>query len=149
MANCSCRQETEFEYVKALNGTGAWPFDPVWPKASVEEILSRLDRFSYQPPSSACRKCRQNYESIVKDAVEMTRIHFDGLCLDCMERSMPRDKDQDEEYLNDNAPTPDDWSRRCRIRHGEPTWYFSYMGRKEYRDVLFKTLYGRYPSRMR
>lgn len=68
-AACNCSR-TDLGYIKALYETLAWPFDPVWPKESVTEILSRLDGFSYQPLSSACRDCRQNYESIVKDAVK-------------------------------------------------------------------------------
>lgn len=26
----------------------------------------------------------------------------------------------------------------CRIKHGQPTWYFSFMGRKEKMDIFQK-----------
>ncbi|CAF9909271.1 MAG: hypothetical protein HETSPECPRED_008905 [Heterodermia speciosa] len=148
-AKCSCKVDTQYGYIHALEGTGGWPFHHLWPRASVTDILNRLSRFSYQAAPNACKRCRKNYEAIVESAVRTARCDFDGLCLDCMERSKPRPETDAEDYLKDNMPTVDDWSRPCRVQHGEPTWYHSFMGQREYRNVLLKNLRGRYPSRMR
>ncbi|KAL8796888.1 MAG: hypothetical protein Q9195_000971 [Heterodermia aff. obscurata] len=145
-AHCSCKEKTLFGYIKALHGTGAWPFDPVWPKECVDDILSKLNRFSYQPAAHACTSCRQNYEAIVKKAAQEAQYYFDGLCLDCMKRSKSGPESDEEDYLNDNMPTPDDWSQPCEVRHGEPTWYYSFMGRREHRDAILKHLRGRHPK---
>jgi hypothetical protein len=38
------------------------------------------------------------------------------------------DSDSDYNYYHQSRPRYDEG---CRVTHGEPTWYFSYMGRKE------------------
>lgn len=30
------------------------------------------------------------------------------------------------------------YDRACRVKHGQPTWYFSFMGRKEKMDLFHK-----------
>jgi len=65
--------------------------------------------------------------------VEETRVKllsdFHGLCLDCMELSRSKiNENVDEDYwLHDEHRS---WDRGCRISHGQPTWYFSFMGRR-------------------
>ncbi|TGO30922.1 hypothetical protein BPAE_0002g00120 [Botrytis paeoniae] len=73
------------------------------------------------------------------------QFEFHGLCLDCVDASKvttrtngnPRRANEDEDGLgmstSDQAYWEHDrkgeWSLNCRIDHGQPTWYFSFMGR--------------------
>ena len=135
-ASCKCKEKTMFGFIEALDGTGVWPLDEVWHKKPVEEILDSLDAFSYDPAAKHCRSCRKNYNFTVKSAVNMTRKYFDGLCLDCMDRSKPKTRDEDSDYWQHNKLRPGEWDHNCRVNHGQPTWYFSFMGRKARRDYL-------------
>lgn len=138
-ATCNCKERTTFQYIKALHDTGVWPFDPIWPKKSTCDILVELESFSYTPPGSACRRyCQRNYEGTVRAAISYVRSYFDGLCLDCMDKSKPKTADFDSDYWHHNELDDDEWDRGCRARHGEPTWYFSFMGRKEDREAYCK-----------
>jgi hypothetical protein len=79
----------------------------------------------------------------VNDAVEKVRKYIGGLCLDCMNNSKDSPykhtyykcvrsglgSDEDDAYWNHN--TRKDWSMGCRVKHDEPTWYFSFMGRRQ------------------
>lgn len=52
---------------------------------------------------------------------------FKGLCLDCLTKTKFESEDDDywkhcRNFVFDNG---------CTVRHGQPTWYFSYMGRPE------------------
>lgn len=35
-----------------------------------------------------------------------------------------------------------EWDEKCRIIHGQPTWYFSFMGRREKMDLFWKKKKG-------
>lgn len=39
-------------------------------------------------------------------------------------------EDMDGDYWVHAKPNVH-WDHKCRIKHGEPTWYYSFMGRKE------------------
>ncbi len=100
-------------------------------------ILSRLSRFTYQLPASACSSCRLDYERIVQDGKVKTEKYFEGLCLDCMDASKADDEDRD--YWSHGTPKEHEFVYGCRAkRHSQPTWYFSYMGRKHRRDKLYR-----------
>lgn len=45
-----------------------------------------------------------------------------------MKKSKFGDKDADY-WRHDKGDMT--WDARCRIDHGQPTWYFSFMGRRE------------------
>ncbi|KAF3014571.1 hypothetical protein E8E15_003153 [Penicillium rubens] len=51
--------------------------------------------------------------------------YFDGLCLDCMKNH----PNENSEYWA--LGTRRVYDSTCRISHGEPTWYFSFMGRRD------------------
>jgi hypothetical protein len=38
--------------------------------------------------------------------------------------------DTDKDYWN-HARTDVKWNAHCRISHGQPTWYYSFMGRRD------------------
>lgn len=60
--------------------------------------------------------------------------YFDGLCLDCMDRSKAKAQTHDTGYWLYDDMQWGEWSRHCRSNHGQPTWYFSFLGRREDRD---------------
>ena len=107
-------------------------------KKPVREILGDLDDFSYKAPKSACSTCRQNYPKLVGDVVSSVEFYFDGLCLDCLDRSKAKTGDIDMDYWCHHTPRIDEWCNGCRFPHKQPTWYFSFNGRKEERDRLVK-----------
>jgi len=45
-----------------------------------------------------------------------------------MDKSKPKTGDIDQDYWDHDKER--NWDYGCRIRHGQPTWYFSFMGRK-------------------
>lgn len=60
---------------------------------------------------------------------------FAGLCLDCLTRTKFGSEDAD--YWNHCLDF--EFDHGCRVRHGEPTWYFSYLGRPENMEQYLKT----------
>ena len=93
-------------------------------------ILDRLEKFSFEAKKNACRLCRKDYKKVVKDAQIKTKNYLDGLCLDCMDESNPVTENADTDYWNHNTLAASNFVR-CRSKHNEPTWYFSFMGRRE------------------
>lgn len=74
---------------------------------------------------------------IVQDGKVKTEKYFEGLCLDCMDASKADDEDRD--YWSHGTPKEHEFVYGCRAkRHSQPTWYFSYMGRKQRRDKLYR-----------
>ncbi|KAI4235172.1 MAG: hypothetical protein LQ349_003337 [Xanthoria aureola] len=136
-ARCTCKEKTLWGYEKALTVCGAWPLERVVQDLSMYGILSRLSRFTYPLPASACSSCHLDYEKIVQDGKVKTEKYFEGLCLDCMDASKADDEDHD--YWSHGTPKEHDFVYGCRAkRHSQPTWYFSYMGRKQRRDKLYR-----------
>lgn len=108
-------------------------------KKSIDDLIDRLDKdFDYHAKDSACASCRMDFCSHVENVADRVRRYFDGLCLDCLDRSKPKTGDRDNDYWHHNDLRDEKWDHRCRIKHGEPTWYFSYMGRKEDMDRFQK-----------
>ena len=99
---------------------------------SVHDILNSPGflKFECTIRSDTCASCvhkcspakiRQTRSKILSD--------FDGLCLDCMDLSRPKgDKDIDMDYWHHDVNQK--WDSTCRISHSQPTWYFSFMGRR-------------------
>lgn len=52
---------------------------------------------------------------------------FVGLCLDCLTKS--KFENEDADYWNHCLEF--EYDKGCTIAHGQPTWYFSYLGRPE------------------
>lgn len=101
-----------------------------------------MDKFKleYQP---VCLRCRSiDFVYVVQMTRQVTQSYFDGLCLDCMERSKPKGKGLDDEYWRINANVNNRWDSRCRVRHGQPTWYVSWLGHNEVRQKLLKGVHG-------
>lgn len=50
--------------------------------------------------------------------------------IDCISLSHPKLADHDEDYWH-HASLNVPWDKGCRIRHKQPSWYFSFMGRRQ------------------
>ncbi|KAI1078483.1 hypothetical protein F5B20DRAFT_582399 [Whalleya microplaca] len=83
--------------------------------------------------SEACNRC-ENW--LARSSTLEWKVHklageierkFDGLCLDCMHKFKTGDEDCD--YWEHARLRQ--YDHGCRFKHGQPTWYFSYMGRRE------------------
>lgn len=134
-ANCRCKEKTLYGYEKELYRIKVWRLERVAQRNSIRAILDCLDCFSYAAPAGACSTfCQNNYKAIVAIGQELTRDYFDGLCLDCMDSSKPKTGNTDTDYWRHNSVREGEWVRGCRFDHRQPTWYFSFMGRKEERD---------------
>ncbi|KAI4756849.1 hypothetical protein E4T52_11196 [Aureobasidium sp. EXF-3400] len=138
-AECDCKEKTVFQYLKALVQTDGYPIDQLGRK-SVNHVCLNLRSFEkhFDLPESheGCVKCGRNWEWVVKSATIEVQKHFDGLCLDCMDHSQPKFLDEHMDYWNHLAHKQ--WDEKCRVSHGQATWYSSFMGRADTRDKLLK-----------
>ncbi|GAQ04923.1 hypothetical protein ALT_2244 [Aspergillus lentulus] len=152
-ATCACKEQTIFDFLKKLRRIDVSPLDLSSTKASVAQMLDRLRQYDEtktrshalssndtsvnQSRQSPCSVCRLDGKTIVRQAIALVSGYFDGLCLDCMDRTkdllVEGNKDQDYWFHDQWEQSYD---RDCRIPHGEPTWYFSFMGRKEKRGLI-------------
>ncbi|KAL8927226.1 MAG: hypothetical protein Q9208_002402 [Pyrenodesmia sp. 3 TL-2023] len=129
-ANCRCKEKAFFGYGKALYKVNVWPPDTEALRNSIHTITDRLAKFHFTAAPGSCRSCAKNYNGIVSNACSYTLSYFDGLCLDCMD--MTKTENDNKDYWRHNEQK--EWDKECRATHGEPTWYFSFMGRKENED---------------
>ena len=137
-AKYACRKETLYDYQNHLFDIGVWPLETIFMKTYMTEILQNLTKFEYEAKSSACGECRRDYKGMVKRIRERVLKYFDGLCLDCLDRSKSKLNDADADYWCHATLKEHEWVRGCRFPHKQPTWYFSFNGRKEDRDRLVK-----------
>ncbi|OCL05664.1 hypothetical protein AOQ84DRAFT_390725 [Glonium stellatum] len=141
---CVCRKETYFDYQDKLMEVRAWPLEQVFQHNSMNDIISRLSLFSYTPTTTTCTApfpgCHQGFDNIVNEACERTIRDFDGLCLDCMDRSKLKHNDDGEDYWRHNYPANGCWDSGCRFGHGRSTWYHSWMGRLDKRREILERL---------
>lgn len=86
------------------------------------------------PQKPPCRSCNRDWKGVVESAAEYVQKYFDGLCLDCMDSSknVRPGGDEDDDYWV-YSQTRGAYDGGCRVSHGEPTWYFSFMGGREKR----------------
>ena len=108
----------------------------------MDDILERLEKFKFEAKAGACGTCRKDYKGQVKRTQEFVEDYFDGLCLDCLNRSKPKLRDVDMDYWRHHELKENQWIRGCRFPHKQPTWYFSFNGRKEERDRLVRKFNG-------
>lgn len=127
-SGCGCKEKSHFAYSTALKNAGIWPTGDQY-KKSVQDVLNSpgFTNFQCEIPDDACFRCRLMLQKdlVVKVGDEVLR-NFQGLCLDCMKLTKSEDVHRDY-WLHDQQKK---WDQGCRITHAQPTWYFSYMGRK-------------------
>lgn len=108
-------------------------------KKSVNMLLAMIAKLRFDPGPPACEKfCRQEFGNRVHVAMAYMHIQFQGLCLDCINRSTPKSDNVDLDFWILDSVPPSDGVGKCRLQHLEPTRYFSYMGPEEARDRFFK-----------
>jgi len=117
--------------MSGLSKTGIWPMDTQHQR-SIREILDSpgFVEFECKIPPGTCASCSSNCQPAKIQAVRSKILSdFDGLCLDCMDLSLPKiDGDVDRDYWEHDKNRI--WDVDCRISHSQPTWYFSFMGRR-------------------
>jgi hypothetical protein len=135
---CECWDATIGRYQLALAKCDAWPVDDVLNYSSIGQVVRRLKAFNYNY-TPKCNRCRGiDWETIVLKAQSNTLGYFNGMCLDCMNRSKPRGKNLDDEYEKHNQSIGGRWDTQCRIKHGQPTWYVSWLGRPDIREKVLR-----------
>ena len=112
--------------------------------SSTNDIVSWLSKFSYTPTTTTCTApfpgCHKGLDDIVEEACRRTARDFDGLCLDCMDRSKPKRENDDEGYWRHNYPASGRWDMACRFHHSRSTYYRSWMGRPNKRKQALEHL---------
>ncbi len=140
--------ETLYTYEQHLFTIGVWPMELVFLKESISQILTRLKAFSFEPKARMCETCRhpsvsnaififeraQNYKEHIKLVIKHVSEYFDGLCLDCLDRSQPKTGSTHSYYWRHASLNQKEWCKGCRVKHKQPTWYFSFMGRHDVRE---------------
>ncbi|KAF1960219.1 hypothetical protein CC80DRAFT_438829 [Byssothecium circinans] len=141
---CDCWDATVGRYLGALVAVNAFPIEDIINRSSINDIVKRLNDFelNWNPKCNRCKSVDWLY--VVRKTVSATEAYFDGLCLDCMDRSKPKGKDLDAEYWEHNSSYNGRWDRRCRVKHNQSTWYVSWLGRDDTRQKLLKGDSGSY-----
>ena len=128
MSKCDCKEKALFAYTMGLSKTGIWPLHEHH-KKSVQEILNSKGfvKFECDILEGTCVSCKFRCQPTTVDVVRRAVVnHFQGLCLDCMKKT--KFGSVDEDYWEHDREKV--WSCGCAIKHEQPTWYFSFMGRK-------------------
>ncbi|KAL5404395.1 hypothetical protein PMIN06_008958 [Paraphaeosphaeria minitans] len=135
---CSCWDATIGQYLAALVRIDAFTIEDALQRSSFHEILDRMKDFSFDY-NPECRRCRSiDWVYVVQMTRQAAQAYFDGLCLDCMDRSKPEGKEMDDEYWRINASVENRWDSRCRVQHKQATWYVSWLGRDDIRQKLLR-----------
>jgi len=122
---CTCRKESHFAYHEGLLKTELLPLHDYYRK-SIKQVLDSpgFINFGCEIPEGACYTCREKLsETAIKTTRQKLLNDFDGLCLDCIKMTKTGDVDEDYWYHDFQQV----WDNGCRIRHGQSTWYFSFM----------------------
>ncbi|KAH7035909.1 uncharacterized protein B0I36DRAFT_382523 [Microdochium trichocladiopsis] len=134
MASCGHKEHMLFAYEKKLFASGAWPLEQTGHRNSIRGLLQKLKTVDNDDMPESCQGCAVNVSGVICEAAKEVNDYFDGLCLDCINVSKLRDNDDD--YWHHASMGP--WDLECRVDHGEPTWYFSFMGRREHMTAWLK-----------
>ncbi|TVY13000.1 hypothetical protein LARI1_G008885 [Lachnellula arida] len=127
-ATCACKEKSLFAYCQGIRKTGIWPLQDQH-KKSVQQILDSpgFVKFAIKIPDGACIQCVSKLSrSTIKKVRDEISKDFHGLCLDCINMTKTGDVDNDY-WAHDRMQQ---WDFNCRIDHGQPSWYFSFVGRK-------------------
>ncbi|KAJ0418748.1 hypothetical protein BJY00DRAFT_175637 [Aspergillus carlsbadensis] len=137
--SCTCRKETHYNYHRELDRIEVEPLAITTRSYTINRLLGRLEEFNatnVRPANATvCVACDKNWGAIIRNAIAEVTKYFDGLCLDCMNVSALLDhgRDPDHEYWH---PLRGLWDINCRIKHGDATYYFSCMGRREKKTLI-------------
>ncbi|PQE10016.1 BTB POZ fold protein [Rutstroemia sp. NJR-2017a BVV2] len=125
--SCTCKEATLFAYCQGLSKTGIWPLE-YHMKKPCQQILDSFKHFACDVTENTCDGCEYLLQDTSIHEIHKTiQEHFEGLCLDCMDLSKGTSEDT-KKYLRRDVFR--EYDSECRVSHGQPTWYWSYMGRK-------------------
>ncbi|CAG8976100.1 hypothetical protein HYALB_00002379 [Hymenoscyphus albidus] len=127
--SCKCKGDSVIEYLKAVQKTEIWPVQRLQQK-SIFDIIDcpGTINFACKIPENACMHCRRLLSRTVISELRMkVATSFQGICLDCVK--MTKTEDVDSDYWTHDEDRA--WDEDCRISHKQPTWYWSFMGRKD------------------
>ena len=104
-------------------------------QSSINDLICRLEEFEPIELKKTCFRCSKDYKALVDEVIQAVESYLEGLCLDCINTSRFRHATSDGDY----------WAHRetykrggtiCRIKHGDPTWYWSYAGTVQRRNEM-------------
>ncbi|KAF2871513.1 hypothetical protein BDV95DRAFT_618910 [Massariosphaeria phaeospora] len=130
------------------------PFHLWFPKHSVHDTLNLLRPLTMNSSGSevrvttSCGACRIDWVTRIRDAIRITEHYFHGLCIDCMNHSKEEDRTWSKEAWKLAGQRDGRWDTDCTIKHGEPTWYASWMGTEDSRQFHLEELHGKKPVHM-
>ncbi|KAL3422905.1 hypothetical protein PVAG01_04652 [Phlyctema vagabunda] len=127
---CSAMAESRSLYIDAISLTGIWPLGNN--SVSNNDILESKVMLDWNCayPDDACKSCKEILRGAhVFQLREGLKGYWQGLCLDCMDRSGFTTGETEREFWD--YATANLWSRYCRVKHARNSWYFSFMGRSE------------------
>lgn len=132
-----CTANGVCSYLKELQRIEVEPLGNTLFRNSVADILTRLDYFNHRnlscnkhDPLSQCSWCSRTWTCLIEGIQRRIRRYFDGLCLDCLRNHLDKHSTYWNRELHREA-YDGEWDSTCHISHGEPTWYFSFNGRRE------------------
>ncbi|PSN63937.1 hypothetical protein BS50DRAFT_679130 [Corynespora cassiicola Philippines] len=130
-AHCVCRKETAFDYEDALRAVGCWPLSRAFKANTIAEVVEKLSGFKFiSKNANKCSSgmCSRDFGKDIDIAISKGKKAFQGLCLDCMNRSTLAANQPKEAYVEDNSPYNGCWDMGCRYGHYFMTWHLSWMG---------------------
>lgn len=109
-----------------LRALDCWPIDRAVQKYPIADIIDELDKFEFVSKATNCESgaCTHDFKNSVNIAIRKAKFAFDGLCLDCMERSQIEHVDSQtrQAFLEKNSPFKGCWDIECRFGHGRASW---------------------------
>ena len=130
LSDCECLPDTIGKYEKALSLIFAEPQqENKAEKKSLKMLLETIAKLRFDPGPPAYEKfCRQEFGNIIHAAMANANFPFQGLCLDCINRSTLKSDNVDLNFWSRNSVPPSNGVGKCRLDHKEFTSYFSFMG---------------------
>jgi hypothetical protein len=116
-------------YLRALTKIKVWPVAKSMRMASVDDIRGRLLRFDTHEITNC--SCNFNYPQHVLAVHVALPDYIPGLCLDCIRLGITKEKHMRVEcherakHKRECAAISVRWDANCRVRHNQPTWYYS------------------------
>ena len=104
-------------------------------RESIKELADKLLDFDWESKDKdVCRFYNQDYTGNAGKVYKEVMVYFDGLCLDCLDRIKSKTQSSHDDYWE--VDRIKQWDKNCRVKHGQATWYFSFLGRREDREKM-------------
>jgi hypothetical protein len=109
---------------------GCWPIASAAKRHTISELVKKLSLFDYTSTATTCESgvCRHDFKKCVELAIARANDAFEGLCLDCMQRSTLVTGQDIETFTEKTTPYNFFWDADCRFGHGRASWCYSWTG---------------------